>query len=271
MCVPGSCIIDHMQERCCVIDRCNSDADQRAPWIRIAAQRNVPCYGLWMNLPKHLVCERASQRTQHEGGLVGATAGRLACQMHHKLTSALAPLARCCPVSKYQTLIFGFTLESCAEDGGPSLFEGFEHIIIVTDDSQVEHVLRGWKAFSPASLAAHDVLSHLKPVFQPSAFLTKASGKFPVQNLSRPVWSLSFVFYVGGLFNCSSYRGIKTGSTSSACPCWQLNPHVWMPTWIPPICLAASIRRMSLCRSQALLHWCRLDSAQDQLACHHCF
>lgn len=73
-----------------MIDRCNFDVAQRAPWIRIATGRGVPCYGLWINLPKQLVCERAAKRMQHEGGVVGRVAGGLASQTHQLIASALS-------------------------------------------------------------------------------------------------------------------------------------------------------------------------------------
>lgn len=77
----------HMQKRCCIIDRCNFDAAQRAPWIRIANKRDVPCFALWLNLPIELVCERAGKRMQHEGGVVGDMARGLASQTQQRIVS----------------------------------------------------------------------------------------------------------------------------------------------------------------------------------------
>eukprot|EP00892_Ulva_mutabilis_P010974 jgi/Ulvmu1/8249/UM041_0060.1 len=139
-------------EKCCVIDRCNYDADQRAPWIRIAKSRNVPCYGLWLNLPKELVCERAYQRTHHEGGVVGATASRLASQTHQQI----------------------------AKDGGPSLFEGFQHVCQVAEDIQVQQVLRAWQHFTPCTCSAHEVLMHVRDTLPAGVFVTLGNGRLPL-------------------------------------------------------------------------------------------
>lgn len=145
----------------------------------------MPCYGLWINLPKQLVCERAAKRTQHEGGAVGGIAAGLACQTHQSIASTLSQSNRLAFRVVIKLDNFGCMSSHCivyiwyelAENGGPTLNEGFEHVIQVNADSEVQAVLQAWQEFNPAMSTASDVLLQLNTTIRPSQLVVRADGK----------------------------------------------------------------------------------------------
>lgn len=70
-----------------------------------------------------------------------------------------------------------------AEDGGPALSEGFQHVIQVTSDSDASAVLRAWQDFTPGTCKASDVLLQLHPRLEASIFVIRADGKFSCTRL----------------------------------------------------------------------------------------
>ena len=61
--------------RSVLIDRCNIDVTQRQEFLILAKERGVPAHALVINLPLSVCIQRASQRTEHEGGLEGSGVG----------------------------------------------------------------------------------------------------------------------------------------------------------------------------------------------------
>jgi aprataxin len=57
------------------IDRCNIDVTQRQEFLVLAKERGVQAHALVINLPVSVCIQRASQRTDHEGGLEGSGVG----------------------------------------------------------------------------------------------------------------------------------------------------------------------------------------------------
>lgn len=73
-----------------IIDRCNFDFDQRATWLDIAGQRGLPCYLVWLALPRDVAAQRAQQRVRHEGSLTGPEAANASKGFHHRIMGALS-------------------------------------------------------------------------------------------------------------------------------------------------------------------------------------
>lgn len=66
---------------CVIIDRMNFDAEQRAHWVKLASEFSSPCYVLCLKYPAEVCAARGSQRSQHEGGVMGDQASKLAFMM----------------------------------------------------------------------------------------------------------------------------------------------------------------------------------------------
>ncbi|KAG0560402.1 hypothetical protein KC19_10G178600 [Ceratodon purpureus] len=61
--------------RSVLIDRCNIDGTQRQEFLVLAKERGVQAHALVINLPVSVCIQRASKRTEHEGGLEGSGVG----------------------------------------------------------------------------------------------------------------------------------------------------------------------------------------------------
>lgn len=81
------------------------------------------------------------------------------------------------PTSAFTPDLFG------AEDGGPLLSEGFEHIIQVTNDNQVQVVLEAWQKFNPAAPSG-DPFSELKSTLPHSNFLIRVERKPSISDIA---------------------------------------------------------------------------------------
>jgi hypothetical protein len=57
-----------------IVDRCNFDANQRESFCAIAKERDAICAAVVLSLPVQVCAQRASQRTEHEGGVTGPMA-----------------------------------------------------------------------------------------------------------------------------------------------------------------------------------------------------
>ncbi|CAM6068853.1 unnamed protein product [Sphagnum tenellum] len=60
-----------------LIDRCNIDVDQRRDFLELAKERGIQAHALVLNFPSSVCIQRATQRTEHEGGLLGPDVGRV--------------------------------------------------------------------------------------------------------------------------------------------------------------------------------------------------
>jgi predicted kinase len=83
-----------------IVDRCNFDVSQRQGFSSIARERDAMCAAVVLSLPIHICAQRASQRTEHEGGLTG--------QKAHSVVRRMAKLIRP-PVRR------GATITSCKQ------------------------------------------------------------------------------------------------------------------------------------------------------------
>ncbi|CAE7884684.1 PNKP [Symbiodinium microadriaticum] len=72
-----------------IIDRTNINAEQRAPWVSLAAAQGAVCHALVFDVPLEECCRRAQAREQHEGGLRGGSV-RLVVS---KLNKTLQPVS----------------------------------------------------------------------------------------------------------------------------------------------------------------------------------
>lgn len=71
---------------CCVlIDRCNIDVEQRKEFLLLAKDRGIEAHALVINLPLSVCIKRASQRTEHEGGLQGSGVGGVVTRVSRSL------------------------------------------------------------------------------------------------------------------------------------------------------------------------------------------
>ncbi len=90
-----------------LIDRCNIDVDQRRDFLELAKERGIQAHALVLNFPSSVCIQRATQRTEHEGGLLGPDVGRV---VNHVYRSRQLP----------------------------TLLEGFSHITYCRTDAEVE-------------------------------------------------------------------------------------------------------------------------------------
>ncbi|CAM6043843.1 unnamed protein product [Sphagnum compactum] len=60
-----------------LIDRCNIDVDQRRDFLELAKERGIQAHALVLNFPSSVCIQRATLRTEHEGGLLGPDVGRV--------------------------------------------------------------------------------------------------------------------------------------------------------------------------------------------------
>ncbi|CAM6008442.1 unnamed protein product [Sphagnum balticum] len=65
-----------------LIDRCNIDVDQRRDFLELAKERGIQAHALVLNFPSSVCIQRATQRTEHEGGLLGPDVGRVVNQVY---------------------------------------------------------------------------------------------------------------------------------------------------------------------------------------------
>lgn len=72
-----------------IIDRMNFDTDQRAHWVKLAADFQSPCYALCLNYPADICAKRGAQRTRHEGGVTGEKARQLSVTMSQVIAGSL--------------------------------------------------------------------------------------------------------------------------------------------------------------------------------------
>lgn len=54
------------EKKCVILDRCNFDVAQRATWFDLCKKRNIPIYGLVLQVPKQLCIQRCQGRGAHE-------------------------------------------------------------------------------------------------------------------------------------------------------------------------------------------------------------
>lgn len=96
-----------------------------------------------------------------------------------------------------------------AEDGGPTLNEGFEHIVQVNADSDVQSVLQVWQEFNPAMSTSEDVLLRLKQTIRPSQIAAKADGMLSLHRHEIATMTCG----------CISSRGSTWPQLQMHCPC----------------------------------------------------
>lgn len=72
----------------CIVDRCNFDREQRRTWLDIASQRGVPCYAVWLAVPRDVAAQRARDRLVHEGHVTGPEAAGMSRSIHGKIMGA---------------------------------------------------------------------------------------------------------------------------------------------------------------------------------------
>ncbi|KAL3162367.1 hypothetical protein ABBQ32_010048 [Trebouxia sp. C0010 RCD-2024] len=105
--------------QCCVIDRCHQDAEQRRPFINLAAQLNCPAHAVVLGLPAKVCADRAANRVGHEGGVQGAEAPRVVHMMNRLFVKA----------------------------GPPTTAEGLTSIMHCHSDSHIKSALQAWCAY----------------------------------------------------------------------------------------------------------------------------
>jgi hypothetical protein len=71
----------------CVIDRCNVDTEQRAPFIQLAASLGCQVHCVVLDQPLKLCIQRAQARTDHPSGVMGPAAAGIVSRFRGSLTS----------------------------------------------------------------------------------------------------------------------------------------------------------------------------------------